>query len=119
LKKKTPEQGDPHERESHIAEGFEKHLEPSTTPMSITGIPMPLIAPSPVFTPKPAESSSSLEGELKTIKGINDETAAKLSTLGIENIDDLAKASAEALARDLKIPAATVQKWIDRAKKLQ
>jgi predicted flap endonuclease-1-like 5' DNA nuclease len=119
LKKKTPEQGDPHERESHIAEGFEKHLAPSTTPMSITGIPMPLIAPSPVFTPKPAESSSSLKGELKTIKGINDETAAKLGTLGIENIDDLAKASPEALASELKVPAATVQKWIDRAKKLQ
>jgi predicted flap endonuclease-1-like 5' DNA nuclease len=119
LKKKTPEQGDPHERESHIGESFEKHREPSTTPLSITGIPMPLIAPGPVFTPKPAESSSSLKGEFKMIKGIDDETAAKLGMSGIKNIDDLAKASAEALSSDLKVPESTVQKWIDRAKRLQ
>jgi len=118
LKKKTAEQEDPHVREAHIAEGYEKHLAPTATPMSVTGIPMPLIGPSPVLTP-PADSSPPLKKELKTIRGINDKMAAKLGMLGIENIDDLAKASAEALTRDLKVPEATIQNWINRAKHLQ
>ena len=105
-------------REAHIAESYEKHLAPTTTPMSVTGIPMPLIGPSPVLTP-PADSSPPLKKELKTIKGINDEMATRLDMLGIENIDDLAKASVETLARDLKVPEATIQNWIDRAKQLQ
>ena len=105
-------------REAHMAEGYEKHLAPNTTPMSVTGIPMPLISPSPVLTP-PAESSPHLKKELKTIKGINDEIVAKLGMIGIENIDDLAKASAETLTRDLKVPEATIQNWINRAKQLQ
>jgi len=119
MKKKTTDQGDPHVREAHIAEGFERHVAPAATPLSATAIPMPVIAPSPVLSPKPAEFVAPLKNELKIIKGIDDETASKLNFLGIENIDDLAKATGESLARDLKIPATTVQKWIDRAKQLQ
>jgi predicted flap endonuclease-1-like 5' DNA nuclease len=118
LKKKTPEEADPHAREARIPEGYEKHTEPNTTPMSITGIPMQVIAPIPVPSLNPVELTSSKRKELRVIKGIDNETAGKLIALGIENIDDLAKASKEKLATELKVSIETAQKWIERAKQL-
>jgi predicted RecB family nuclease len=53
------------------------------------------------------------------VEGINKKTALQLEKLGIDNIDDLAKASAKNLARDLKVDLTTAQKWILAAKNLQ
>jgi predicted RecB family nuclease len=53
------------------------------------------------------------------VKGINEKTALQLEKLGINNIDDLAKGSAENISKELKIDLSTVQKWISIAKKLQ
>ncbi len=118
MKKKTPEEADPHAREAHIAERYEKHVEPNTTPLSITGIPMQVIAPIPVPSPNPVELAGSRKKELRTIKGIDKEIEAKLFGLGIENIDDLAKVSGEELATKLKVPNVTVEKWIEKARQL-
>ena len=52
------------------------------------------------------------------MKGINEKTALQLEKLGINNIDDLAKAPAEKIAKHLKVNLSTVQKWISTAKKL-
>jgi predicted RecB family nuclease len=51
--------------------------------------------------------------------GINEKNALQLEKFGINNIDDLAKASAEKLAKNLNVDLHTVQKWISTAKKLQ
>jgi len=120
VKKKDAEQIDPHTRESHIAEGFEKHSEPITTPVSATGIPMQLISPMPGLTPTPVfEPSVPLKRELIEIEGIDEKTAAQLREFGIKDSNDLAKASAKSLAKNLGLPVGTTQKWIENAKTTQ
>jgi len=41
---------DPHLRESHLAEGIEKHGSPVFAPVSVNPMPSQLIAPSPLLT---------------------------------------------------------------------
>jgi predicted flap endonuclease-1-like 5' DNA nuclease len=118
VKKKEVEQRDPHVREAYIAEGHERYT-PTSTPLSPTPIPNQPIAPIPVPAPSSMEHPSIPRKELLTINGINKKTALQLEKLGINNIDDLAKASAENIAKDLKVDLPTVQKWISTAKKLQ
>ena len=67
-------------------------------PVASTSVPMQLIAPIPVTTPNPTEAASA-KNELLTINGVNEKTLLQLEKLGIYNIDDLAKASAEDLTR--------------------
>jgi predicted flap endonuclease-1-like 5' DNA nuclease len=118
VKKKEVEQRDPHVREAYIAEGHERYT-PTPTPISTTPIPNQPIAPIPIATPRSIEQLSIPRNELITINGINEKTALQLEKLGINNIDDLAKASAEKLAKNLKVDLHAVQKWISTAKKLQ
>ena len=87
-------------------------------PVAPTSVPMQLIAPIPVATSSPTESAS-VRNELLAINGVNEKTTLRLEELGIYNIDDLAKASAEDLTMKLKVDLSTAQKWITTAKELQ
>jgi predicted flap endonuclease-1-like 5' DNA nuclease len=119
VKKKEVEQIDTHAKEAYLAEGKEEYTTPTPTVLSTTPIPSQPIAPIPIPTPNLIEHPSPVKEELLTIDGINEKIASQLEKLGINNIDDLAKASAENIAKDLKVDLSTVQKWISKAKKLQ
>jgi predicted flap endonuclease-1-like 5' DNA nuclease len=56
--------------------------------------------------------------ELTQVKGIKEKRAGQLKALGINNVEDLAKASAEDLAAKLKISPKIVGRWIEDARKL-
>lgn len=56
--------------------------------------------------------------ELTQVKGIGAKRAAQLKALGINNVDELAKASAKTLAKKMKISSKIVVKWISNAKEL-
>ncbi|HEX9262252.1 MAG TPA: helix-hairpin-helix domain-containing protein [Candidatus Bathyarchaeia archaeon] len=117
-KKKVNEPSDPHIREAHIAESREKHAAPTSAFVTPTAIPMQPITPIPVATPSLTVTPKPPKNELLTIKGIDEETAAKLGSLGINNIDDLAEASAEDLVRALNVDLSAALKWSQIAKKL-
>jgi predicted flap endonuclease-1-like 5' DNA nuclease len=55
---------------------------------------------------------------LTNIKGIGEKRAEQLKALGINSVEELAKASAEELASKLKISPKITQRWIENAKKL-
>lgn len=118
VKKKEVEPSNPHIREAYLAEGKEEYTTPTPTVLSPTPIPNQPIAPIPVPNPSLVEQHF-LQEELLKIGGINEKIASQLEKIGINNIDDLAKASAENIAKDLKVDLSTVQKWISKAKKLQ
>ena len=118
VKKKKTQPIDPHIRESYVAENREHYDAPVPMPVTPTPVPMQLIAPIPVATPSPKEAAS-VKNELLTINGISEKTVLRLEKLGINNIDDLAKASAEDLTKKLKTDLSIAQKWIARAKELQ
>jgi predicted flap endonuclease-1-like 5' DNA nuclease len=56
--------------------------------------------------------------ELTQIKGIGEKRAMQLKILGINNANDLAKASVKTISQQLKISPKTVKKWIQNANKL-
>jgi predicted flap endonuclease-1-like 5' DNA nuclease len=64
-----------------------------------------------------AESQPSL-GTLLNVKGIKEKRAQQLKTIGINTIEDLAKASPEDLASKLKIAPYFTGQWIENAKKI-
>src|SRR4030066_493430 len=113
----TIERSDAHIKEAHMAESVEKHTEPTPMPVSPSPMPTQVIAPMPSIT-IPQVEVTSLESELMEIKGIGAKRAAQLKALGINNIDDLAKVSAEDLAKDLQISPKITGKWVAGAKEL-
>lgn len=54
--------------------------------------------------------------QVKRIKGIGQKRAAQLNSLGINSFEELAKASAEDVAKNLQISPKIVKKWISEAK---
>ena len=111
------EPSDAHIKEAHMAESVEKHAEPTPMPVSPSPMPTQLIAPIPAIT-VPQVEATPLESELMEIKGIGEKRAAQLKALGINSIDDLAKVSAEDLAKDLQISPKITGKWVAGAKEL-
>ncbi|MEM3378559.1 MAG: helix-hairpin-helix domain-containing protein [Candidatus Bathyarchaeia archaeon] len=65
-----------------------------------------------------AEASAPATLELTEVKGIGEKRATQLKALGINNVSELAKASAEDIASKLQISAKIAQKWIDNAREL-
>jgi predicted flap endonuclease-1-like 5' DNA nuclease len=55
---------------------------------------------------------------LTEVNGIGEKRKEQLNTLGISNVEDLAKASADILATKLKISPKITGKWIENARKL-
>ena len=117
--KKKAEPNDPHIKEAYLAEGKKEYTTPTPTVISPTPIPNRPIAPISVPNLSSIEHQPSTKKELLTIDGIDKKTESHLEKLGINNIDDLAKASAENISKELKINLSSVQKWISIAKKLQ
>ena len=56
--------------------------------------------------------------ELTQLKGIGEKRATQLKAIGINSVDDLAKASAKTIAKKLQISPKITKKWIASAKKL-
>ncbi|MEM3153323.1 MAG: helix-hairpin-helix domain-containing protein [Candidatus Bathyarchaeia archaeon] len=80
----------------------------------------------PPSTPPPTEAVVEKALEIATptgtpltnVKGIGEKRAAQLKALGVNSVEELAKASAEELASKLKVSPKITQKWIENAKKL-
>jgi len=68
--------------------------------------------PVPVIEVKPPSVG------LLDVKGIKDKRAQQLKAVGINSVEDLAKASAEDLAAKLKIAPYFTGKWIENAKEI-
>jgi predicted flap endonuclease-1-like 5' DNA nuclease len=56
--------------------------------------------------------------ELTAVKGIKEKRAEQLRALGISSVQELANASAEDLAKKLKIAPYFTQQWIENAKEI-
>jgi predicted flap endonuclease-1-like 5' DNA nuclease len=114
----SPVTEDAHEREAYRVENPETAAQTPIMPQSPTAIPAPVIAPMPVLTPASVETSAGPVLELTEVKGIGEKRAEQLKALGISNLDALAAASAESIAKSLKVSPKVVEKWIASAKEL-
>jgi predicted flap endonuclease-1-like 5' DNA nuclease len=70
-----------------------------------------------IETPPPAPVSAPII-ELTQVKGIGEKRAAQLKVIGVNSVNELAKASAEDIATKLKISPKIVEKWIAGAEEL-
>jgi predicted flap endonuclease-1-like 5' DNA nuclease len=78
--------------------------------------PMPEQPANPVASQEANEPS--IEHALTEVSGIGEKRASQLKALGINSVDDLAKASIEDLAKSLKTSPKIVAKWVASAKQL-
>lgn len=88
-----------------------------------TTIEASTMAPTTPITIAEEETKTVIEAapkvvKLTEVKGIGEKRAEQLKGLGINSIDNLAKASAKDLAVNLKISPKITGKWIENAKKL-
>jgi predicted flap endonuclease-1-like 5' DNA nuclease len=109
---------DAHAKEAYRAENVEKAGETPMMPESTTPVPMQVLAPIPVPTPSPVETPATPTIDLTEVKGIGEKRAGQLGAIGINSVDELAKASAEDIAAKLKISSKIVEKWVAGAKEL-
>lgn len=94
------------------------------TPAAAPEVPQPLPAqPSPP-TPTEAVEEKAVEvappvgTPLTQIKGIGEKRTEQLKALGINTVEELAKASPKELASKLKISPKITQRWIENAQRL-
>lgn len=103
------------------------------TPTPIMTPPMNVITPSPPPTPKAADVMQETMTQpevppvveikppsvgLLDVKGIKEKRAKQLRAIGINTVEDLAKASPEDLASKLKIAPYFTGQWIENARKI-
>ena len=55
---------------------------------------------------------------LTRVKGIGEKRVAQLKALGINSLDELAKASADEIAKNLQISPKITRKWVAAAEEL-
>jgi predicted flap endonuclease-1-like 5' DNA nuclease len=85
-----------------------------------------MLTPAPAVTETPkemkmeptAEIAPAPKMELTTVKGIKAKRTEQLKAIGISNIDELANASAEDVAKKLEISPKITGRWIEEAKRL-
>ena len=77
---------------------------------------MTVETPKIIEAPPPTPAVPTIE--LTRVKGIGEKRATQLKALGINNVDELAKISAEDVAKKLEISPKIVEKWIAGAKEL-
>ena len=87
-------------------------------PVSVTASPPPPAAPKAETKPIPVIETKLPSAALLDVKGIKEKRAQQLKTLGINTVEDLAKASPEDLAAKLKIAPYFTSQWIENAKKI-
>jgi predicted flap endonuclease-1-like 5' DNA nuclease len=97
-----------------------------TTVAALPSTPTPTqLAPSP--PPREAVEEKAVEAvevampagtPLIKVKGIGEKRAEQLKALGINSVEELAKASADELASKLKISPKITQRWIEDAKRI-
>jgi predicted flap endonuclease-1-like 5' DNA nuclease len=110
---------DAHEMEASKAENVGMAVEAPILPASPTPVPMQVSPPMPVLAPVPVvETSATSKDELTRVKGIGAKRAAQLKAQGINNIDDLAKASVGDVVAKLGVTRKVAKKWIANAKEL-
>ena len=69
--------------------------------------------------PKPVvEHFQPPRSRLTKVKGIGEKRSTQLKTLGINSIEDLAKASPKDLAAKLNISPKITRKWVENAKEI-
>lgn len=98
---------------------------PKPHAVTIKEKPTPPAPISPVVTETVKEEKTETAVEvapkaiaLTEVKGIKEKRTAQLKALGINNVEELAKASANDLAAKLKISPKITARWIEDAKKL-
>lgn len=89
-----------------------------TPPVSVTAPPPPPPAPKAETRPVPVVETKPPSAGLLDVKGIKEKRAQQLKALGINTVEDLAKASPEDLAAKLKIAPYFTGQWIENAKKI-
>lgn len=107
---------DAHEAEAVGGENVEQAVGAQVLPQSTSPVPMQVVAQAPVLTPAPVESPVVSTAELTRVKGIGMKRAAQLKALGINDLEELAKASAEEIAIKLTISPKITKKWVAEAK---
>ena len=83
---------------------------------AVTSPEVTVTQPQPVATMETPVVTEALE--LTQVKGIGEKRAAQLKAIGINSVDDLAKASAADIAKKLQISSKITKKWIASAKEL-
>jgi len=91
---------------------------PETQPAATMEAPKEEKAEAPMKTAPAMAASAAATLDLTQVKGIGEKRATQLKALGINNVDELSKASAKTLAKKLKISPKTVDNWIANAKEL-
>jgi len=87
-------------------------------PESTPSVPVQPLATVPVSTTALVEVPHPATIDLKEVRGIGEKRAAQLKALGINSVNDLAKASTEDLATKLKVSPKIVEKWVAGAKEI-
>ena len=119
-----------------IGLGYSQRPRPTTPTTPITTTPpvaiTPTIVPPPPAPPAQPATTEVVKEEkiepiaeaapprpgLMEIKGIKEKRAAQLKALGINTLEDLAKASAKDLGTKLQISLKITGKWIESAKQI-
>ena len=78
----------------------------------------PAGAAPPPPPPPPLVTAANLPLEIADVKGIGSKREGQLKAIGISTVEDLAKASAEELAEEMKTTPEIAGRWIKEAKKL-
>jgi predicted flap endonuclease-1-like 5' DNA nuclease len=104
--------------------GYTQRPRKTTTAIEVPpATPTSTPTPAAVEVPKPEKTEVIVETapaiiELTAVKGIKEKRAEQLKALGINNVQELANASANDLAAKLKISPKFTEKWIENAKEL-
>ncbi len=85
---------------------------------SPTQLAPPTPTPTEVVEEKTVEIAAPAWTPLTMVKGIGEKRSEQLKALGINSVEELAKASAKELASKLKISPKITQRWIENAKRL-
>ncbi|MEM3694969.1 MAG: helix-hairpin-helix domain-containing protein [Candidatus Bathyarchaeia archaeon] len=115
-----------------IGLGYTQRPKPQAAPLPQTPTPTPTPEPAPAPSPtietvqeekkeitvEAAPLSMLPTSELTKVKGIGAKRSEQLKALGINTLEDLAKASAEDLASKLQISPKITGRWISEAKRL-
>ncbi len=102
--------------------GYTLRPNTKTAPATMATAPPPQ-APTTIETPIKEETEVVVETtpktlELTSVKGVKEKRAAQLKAVGINNVEELSRASAEKLAKKLKISPKFTESWIQKAKEL-